>query len=68
MSVIILFCAMFVLQETFNVLVESLCEDLVEDPGVFNHINFTWTRELVWPTLTISTLVPPPPTYTKGTI
>jgi hypothetical protein len=37
--------------------VGSLYEDLREDPGSWTHVNFTLTRNLMWPMLIISTLI-----------
>lgn len=36
---------------------ESLHDDFAEDPGSSAHIVSTMTRQLVWHTLTISTLI-----------
>ena len=43
-----LYCATFVLQVIFNVLVGSLYEDLGEDPRSWTHKIFNLTRKLVW--------------------
>ena len=46
-----LFCATFVLQVIFRVLVGSLYEDLGEDLESWTHVNSSSTIKLVWPTL-----------------
>ena len=54
------FCAMFVLQLLFDMLVGSLNEDLGEDPMSWTHVNSTLTKKSLWPTLIISHAIFPP--------
>ena len=44
-------CFNFVFQLVFDVLVGSLREDQGDDTGSWIHVNSTFTRKLVWPTL-----------------
>lgn len=53
----IYFYATFVLELLLKVFVGSIQEDLGEDPGFLTQIISTLTRILVWPTLSISTLI-----------
>ena len=65
MWAISLFCATFVLQVTFDVLVRSLHEALGNDLESRTQVNSTLTRKFVWSALIIFTLIS---THTNMTI